>query len=174
MNLCAETFAPGSAAAPAAEALMANAATSPASKASRRVLGGETGMGGIRAWHLRRVSQHAHGTRPAAPVPIVGAGASGCVPCGRVVPAVLLPAFAAAAILLVIAGASKIASPYMAQASLSTAGMPAPLAGVRALALGEVAVGAAALLDPSTITATLAAVAYGVFCLFTTRPPRMA
>ena len=30
----------------------------------------ETGMGGVLAWHLRRVSRHAHGTRPTAPVPI--------------------------------------------------------------------------------------------------------
>jgi hypothetical protein len=90
------------------------------------------------------------------------------------VPAVLLPAFSAAAVLLVIAGAAKIASPYMAQASLSTAGLPAPLDVVRALALGEAAVGAAALLEPSTITAALAALAYGVFCLFTLRLLRMA
>jgi hypothetical protein len=90
------------------------------------------------------------------------------------VPAVLLPAFAAAAILLVIAGASKIASPYMAQASLSTAGLPAPLTGVRALALCEVAIGSAALIEPSTLTAALAALAYGVFCLFTLRLLRLA
>jgi hypothetical protein len=90
------------------------------------------------------------------------------------VPAALLPAFAAAAILLVVAGASKIASPYMAQASLSTAGLPAPLAGVRVLALVEVAIGGGALLEPSTLTAALAALAYGVFCLFTLRLLRMA
>jgi hypothetical protein len=90
------------------------------------------------------------------------------------VSAALLPAFAAAAILLVIAGASKIASPYMAQASLSTAGLPAPLAGVRAIAVAELAIGTAALLDPSTLTALVAALAYGVFCLFTLRLLRMA
>jgi hypothetical protein len=90
------------------------------------------------------------------------------------VPDVLLPAFAAAAILLVTAGASKIASPYMTQASLSTAGLPAPLAGVRVLALAEVAIGAAALIGPSTITAAVAALAYAVFCLFTIRLLRMA
>src|SRR3954454_6234150 len=103
-----------------------------------------------------------------------GATPSLCVPCGRVVPEVLLPAFSAAAILLVIAGASKIASPYMAQASLSTAGLPAPLTGVRALALCEVAIGSAALIEPSTLTAALAALAYGVFCLFTLRLLRLA
>jgi len=90
------------------------------------------------------------------------------------VPAVLLPAFAATAILLVVAGAAKIASPYMAQASLSTAGLPAPLTGVRALALGEVAIGTAAFLEPSTLTALAAALAYGAFCLFTVRLLRMA
>lgn len=89
-------------------------------------------------------------------------------------PAALLPAFAAAAILLVIAGASKIASPYMAQASLSTAGLPAPLTGVRLLALCEAAIGTAALIEPSTPTAVAAALAYGVFCLFTVRLLRMA
>ena len=88
--------------------------------------------------------------------------------------AALFPAFAVAAILLVIAGASKIASPYLAQASLSTAGLPSPLAGVRALALGEVAIGTAALLQPSTFTALAAALAYGAFCLFTIRLLRLA
>ena len=91
-----------------------------------------------------------------------------------VVPEVLLPVFAAAAVLLVIAGASKIASPYMAQASLSTAGLPAPLNGVRALALCEVAVGSAALIEPTRVTAALVALAYGVFCLFTVRLLRLA
>jgi uncharacterized membrane protein YphA (DoxX/SURF4 family) len=90
------------------------------------------------------------------------------------VPAVLLPAFAVAAILLVVAGASKIASPYMTQASLSTAGLPAPLAAVRVLALAEVAIGAAALIEPTTLTAAVAAVAYATFCLFTVRLLRMA
>ena len=89
-------------------------------------------------------------------------------------PDVLLPAFAAAAILLVTAGASKIASPYMTQASLSTAGLPAPLSGVRLIALAEVAIGTAAFLDPSTPTALAAALAYGAFCLFTVRLLRIA
>ena len=89
-------------------------------------------------------------------------------------PAVLLPAFAVAAVLLIVAGAAKIASPYMTQASLSTAGLPAPLFGVRALALAEVAIGTAALLDPSTPTALAMALAYGAFCLFTLRLLRMA
>jgi hypothetical protein len=90
------------------------------------------------------------------------------------VPAVLLPAFAATAILLVIAGASKIASPYAAQASLSTAGLPAPLAGVRVLALCEVAIGAAAVIEPTRLSALAAALAYGAFLLFTVRLLRMA
>jgi hypothetical protein len=90
------------------------------------------------------------------------------------VSAALLPAFAASAILLVIAGASKIASPYMAQASLSTAGLPAPLAGVRVIALAELAIGTAAFLHPSTLTALVAALAYGVFFLFTVRLLRLA
>ena len=89
-------------------------------------------------------------------------------------PGVLLPAFSAAAILLVIAGASKIASPYMAQASLSTAGLPAPLTGVRVLALAEAAVGAAALIEPTPLTAAAAALADSVFCLFTLRLLRLA
>jgi hypothetical protein len=74
----------------------------------------------------------------------------------------------------VVAGASKIASPYMAQASLSTAGLPAPLAGVRAIAVAELAIGTAALLSPGTLTALVAAAAYGAFCLFTVRLLRMA
>jgi hypothetical protein len=90
------------------------------------------------------------------------------------VSAALLPAFAASAILLIVAGAAKVASPYSAQASLSTAGLPAPLRGVRVIALGEVAIGTAALLDPSTVTAIAAGLAYGAFCLFTVRLLRMA
>jgi hypothetical protein len=74
----------------------------------------------------------------------------------------------------VTAGASKIASPYMTQASLSTAGLPAPLAVVRALALAEVAIGTAALLSPSALTAAVTALAYGAFCLFTLRLLSMA
>jgi hypothetical protein len=81
----------------------------------------------------------------------------------------LLPAFASAALLLTIAGAAKIASPYLAQASLSGAGIRLPRALVRVLGAAEVSVGAAAILAPNTITALAAALAYAGFCAFIVR-----
>jgi hypothetical protein len=83
--------------------------------------------------------------------------------------AALLPAFAAAALLLAIAGAAKVVSPYPARGSLSAAGIRVPLVAVRVVGAGEAAVGAAALVEPGTVTALAAALAYGGFCVFTVR-----
>jgi hypothetical protein len=83
--------------------------------------------------------------------------------------AALLPAFSAAALLLAIAGVAKVTSPYLAQASLSAAGVRIPAVAVRLLGAGELAVGGAAFLEPTTFTAAATAVAYGGFCLFTVR-----
>jgi hypothetical protein len=88
--------------------------------------------------------------------------------------AALLPAFAAASLLLTIAGAAKVMSPYLAQGSLSAAGIGVPAFAVRVLGACELAVGGAAFLEPTTITALATAVAYGAFCLFTLRLLRTA
>jgi hypothetical protein len=81
----------------------------------------------------------------------------------------LLPAFAVAAALLVIAGAAKIVAPAQAVDSLRAAGASIPAFGVRALGTVEAAVGTAAALAPSTATAIALAIAYAGFCLFLLR-----
>ncbi|MEA2428559.1 MAG: Methylamine utilization protein MauE [Thermoleophilaceae bacterium] len=86
----------------------------------------------------------------------------------------VLPAFAAATLLLAIAGVAKVVSPYAAQGSLSAAGINVPPAAVRALGAGEAALGGAAFLAPGTLAALAAALAYGGFCLFTLRLLRVA
>ena len=78
----------------------------------------------------------------------------------------LLPAFAVAAALLVIAGAAKITAPAQAVDSLRAAGASIPAIGVRALGTVEAAIGTAAALEPSSATAIALAAAYGCFCLF--------
>jgi hypothetical protein len=82
---------------------------------------------------------------------------------------VLLPAFAVAAALLVIAGAAKIVAPERAVASLRAAGASIPASGVRALGTMEAALGTAAALEPSALTAIGLAIAYAGFCLFLVR-----
>lgn len=81
----------------------------------------------------------------------------------------LLPAFAVAAVLLVIAGAAKIVAPAQAVDSLRAAGASMPAIGVRALGTVEAAIGTAAALEPSAATAIALAVAYLGFCLFLLR-----
>jgi hypothetical protein len=88
--------------------------------------------------------------------------------------AALLSAFATAALLLAIAGAVKVVAPHPAQGSLAAAGIRVPPLAVRALGAAEAAVGGAALLHPSTVTALAVALAYGGFCLFTLRLLRAA
>src|SRR5690242_17772209 len=74
--------------------------------------------------------------------------------------------FLAAAALLVVAGAPKIADPLPLVRALRSARLPAGPRLVRALAVAEVVVGAAAVVHPSTATALLVAVAYAGFTGF--------
>jgi hypothetical protein len=82
---------------------------------------------------------------------------------------VLLPAFAVAAALVVIAGAAKIVAPERAVDSLRAAGASIPASGVRALGTMEAALGTAAALEPSALTAVGLGLAYAGFCLFLVR-----
>ena len=74
--------------------------------------------------------------------------------------------FLAAAGLLVAAGAPKIADPLPLVRALRSARLPAGPGRVRALAVGEVVVGAAAVVHPSAATALLVAAAYAGFTGF--------
>jgi hypothetical protein len=74
--------------------------------------------------------------------------------------------FLAAAGLLVVAGAPKIADPLPLVRALRAAGVPAGRLAVRAFAAAEVAVGAWALVAPGRTTAALVATAYVVFTAF--------
>jgi hypothetical protein len=81
----------------------------------------------------------------------------------------LLPPFAVAAALLVIAGAVKVIEPARAVGSLRAAGASIPAAGVRAIGTMEAALGTAAALEPSALTATGLALAYAAFSVFLLR-----
>jgi uncharacterized membrane protein YphA (DoxX/SURF4 family) len=72
--------------------------------------------------------------------------------------------FLAAAALLVVAGAPKVVDPMPLARALRSARLPAGRALARAIAVGEVVVGVAALVHPGRATAALLAAAY---CAFT-------
>jgi hypothetical protein len=74
--------------------------------------------------------------------------------------------FLAAAVLLVAAGVPKVVDPMPLVRALRSAGLPAGRAVVRALAVGEVLVGAAALVAPGRATAALVCFAYLAFTGF--------
>jgi len=80
-------------------------------------------------------------------------------------PAVTAPFLAAAAI-LAVAGVAKIRRPDDTARALIVAGLPAHRRLVRAGALAEVAVGAAAVAVPGPVTGTLVAASYAAFTLF--------
>jgi hypothetical protein len=79
---------------------------------------------------------------------------------------VLISAFTVVCALLVVAGAAKLRSPEPARDALALVRARVPVAAVRALGLGEVALGAFAVLWPSAVAATAVAIAYGGFCAF--------
>ena len=79
---------------------------------------------------------------------------------------ILAGPYLAAAALLVIAGAPKVADPMPLVRALRSTGMPSGAALVRAIALGEVLVGAAALALPGRGTAALVCLAYLAFTGF--------
>jgi len=72
--------------------------------------------------------------------------------------------FAIAAVVLCIAGLAKLRSPASAVRVLVVIGLPARAGVVRALAVGEIIVGAACLLHPAALTAGAMACLYATFC----------
>ncbi len=72
--------------------------------------------------------------------------------------------FAVAAIVLCAAGVAKLRAPRPAVTALASAGVPAPPALVRALAVGEIALGAWSAVMPGHVTALLLACVYATFC----------
>ncbi len=85
---------------------------------------------------------------------------------------VLTVPFLAAAGLLVVAGAPKVLDPGDLVRALRSTGLPAPPAGVRALAAVEVVVGLAALVWPSRPTALSVGLLYAGFTAFVVRALR--
>ena len=81
------------------------------------------------------------------------------------VPPITAP-YLAAALLLGLAGVSKIARPGDTARALRVAGIPASRAWVRAGAVGELAVGVAALVVPGAATGALVAGCYAAFTVF--------
>jgi hypothetical protein len=79
------------------------------------------------------------------------------------VSAALTPPFLVAALLLCVAGALKLRSPRPAAAALRTLGLPGPTWLIRALAVGELALGAACAIDPTRAGAAVLAGAYVAF-----------
>lgn len=72
--------------------------------------------------------------------------------------AALAPPFALAALLLCVAGLAKLRAPVAAASALG-----APSWTIRALAVGEVALGAACVVDPTRALAVALAVTYALF-----------
>lgn len=80
--------------------------------------------------------------------------------------------YLAAAGLLVVAGVPKLVDPLPLVRALRQAGVPGTRLLVRSFALGEVAVGAWAVIAPSRASAGLVAAAYVVFTAFVVRALR--
>jgi hypothetical protein len=74
--------------------------------------------------------------------------------------------YLASALLLVVAGAAKVRDPLPLVRALRSARLPAPVAGVRLLAAGEVALGLTAVLLGGRLTAVLVAASYAGFTAF--------
>ena len=77
--------------------------------------------------------------------------------------------YAAAAVLLVLAGAPKVRDPGDLVRAVRSVGMPVGRGAVRAFAVAEVVVGVAALLVPGPVTAGLLATTYAGFTAFVVR-----
>ena len=74
---------------------------------------------------------------------------------------VLTPIFATAALIVCLAGAAKLRSPDGATRAVRTLGLPGNDRLVRALAVGEVALGLACVIDPRPVLAVALACLYG-------------
>jgi Methylamine utilisation protein MauE len=79
------------------------------------------------------------------------------------VSAALVPAFLVAALLLCVAGTLKLRSPGPAAGALRALGLPGAFLLVRALAVGEIVLGAVCAVDPSRVCAAALA---GAYCTF--------
>jgi hypothetical protein len=79
--------------------------------------------------------------------------------------AALAPPFIAASLLLCVAGVLKLRSPRVAVRALAALGLPASAWLVRAIATGELALGALCVLHPSRAAAATLAGVYGVFAV---------
>ena len=77
--------------------------------------------------------------------------------------------YVAAAVLLVLAGWSKVVSPQSTVVAARDAGLPASPSWVRLLAGAEVVIGVAALVIDGAVPASLVALSYLGFALFLTR-----
>lgn len=75
----------------------------------------------------------------------------------------------AAALLLVVAGATKLLRPNQTRIALRQAELPNGREAVQLLGLAEVAIGTAAILAGGPVPAALAAIAYGGFAWFAVR-----
>ena len=71
-----------------------------------------------------------------------------------------------AALLVVVAGIAKLARPYAAVDAIGDVGLPSSATFVRALALGELGVGAASLLTASSLARALLVLTYVGFAAF--------
>jgi len=78
----------------------------------------------------------------------------------------LMPVFDVACALLVVAGLSKAWSPAGTRDAVRAVGLSVSAGTVRAVALTEVAVGAAAAIDPGVLAGAAVAATYAVFCAF--------
>jgi hypothetical protein len=72
----------------------------------------------------------------------------------------------ASALLLVVAGAAKVRDPLPLVRALRSARLPAPPAGVRLVAVAEVVLGLAAVLQGGRVPAALVAASYAAFTAF--------
>lgn len=77
--------------------------------------------------------------------------------------------FLAAAGVLCVSGAAKLKAPRGATSALALLGLPADVALVRAIALGELTLGVVTLIAPSTASALILAGAYAGFAVVATR-----
>jgi uncharacterized membrane protein YphA (DoxX/SURF4 family) len=76
----------------------------------------------------------------------------------------LTPPFAAAALVLCIAGVAKLRSPAEAVEALRTLGVPGSRFLMRILGVFEVVLGLLAVFEPSRVVAAVVAALYAVFC----------
>jgi hypothetical protein len=79
--------------------------------------------------------------------------------------AALAPALIVAALVLCVAGVSKLRAPWGAAGALAALGLPGRPWLVRALAAGEVALGAAGALHPARVLSVALAVVYASFAI---------